>query len=131
MLKPGGTLYLSTTNRMCPNQMEFELPLYGWYPRRLKKHYEKLAVTTRPELVNHAQYPAVNWFTPYQLRRHLAGLGFRTWDHLDWIDTTRKGPLAAMAVRVIRALPPVRWLAHVATPYTMVLGTKIADPACR
>jgi 2-polyprenyl-6-hydroxyphenyl methylase/3-demethylubiquinone-9 3-methyltransferase len=27
ILRPGGVLYLSTTNRLCPRQMEFDLPL--------------------------------------------------------------------------------------------------------
>jgi 2-polyprenyl-6-hydroxyphenyl methylase/3-demethylubiquinone-9 3-methyltransferase len=124
VLRPGGVIYLSTTNRLCPRQMEFELPLYGWYPRRLKRRYERLAVTTRPELVNHAKFPAVNWFTPYELRRQLARLGFRTWDHFDWIDGRQRGRAVAVPLALIRAIPPLRWLAHVATPYTMVLGAR-------
>jgi 2-polyprenyl-6-hydroxyphenyl methylase/3-demethylubiquinone-9 3-methyltransferase len=124
VLKPGGLLYLSTTNRMCPRQMEFELPLYGWYPRSLKRRYEKLAVTTRPELVSHAPFPAINWFTPFELQARLRSLGFTTWDHFDWIDTGARGWQVAIPVRLIRALPPLRWLAHVATPYSMVLGAK-------
>lgn len=125
VLRPGGVLYLSTTNRLCPQQMEFELPFYGWYPERLKRHYERLAVTTRPELVNHAKFPAVNWFTPYQLRREVAALGFDTWDHFDWIDAASRGQKVAAAVSLIRALPPLRWLGHVATPYTMVIAAKL------
>ena len=126
VLRPGGLLYLSTTNRLCPRQMEFELPFYGWYPQRLKRHYEKLAVTTRPGLVNHAQFPAINWFTPYELQSRLRSLGFTTWDHFDWIDTESRGWRVALPVRLIRTLPPLRWLAHVATPYSMVLGSKHA-----
>ncbi len=124
VLRPGGVLFLSTTNSLCPRQMEFELPLYGWYPRRLKRHFEHLAVTTRPELANHAKFPAVNWFTPYELRSHLEVLGFQAWDHLDWTDAGRRGPLVMMLVRLIRLLPPLRLLAHVATPYTMVIGAR-------
>jgi 2-polyprenyl-6-hydroxyphenyl methylase/3-demethylubiquinone-9 3-methyltransferase len=124
VLRPGGVLYLSTTNRLCPAQMEFELPLYGWYPRRLKRRYERLAVTTRPELVNHAQFPAVNWFTPYELKRHLTALGLRAWDHFDWIDAGHRGRPVALALGLIRTFPPVRWAAHVATPYTMIIGAK-------
>lgn len=125
VLKPGGTLYLSTTNRMSPRQMEFDLPAYGWYPERIKKRFEKLAVTTRPQLVHHAEYPAVNWFTPYELCRQLTGLGFQAWDHFDWIDTRQKSIVGATAARLIRAIPPLRWLAHIATPYSMVIGTRI------
>jgi 2-polyprenyl-6-hydroxyphenyl methylase/3-demethylubiquinone-9 3-methyltransferase len=124
ILRPGGVLFLSTTNRLCPRQMEFELPLYGWYPAPLKRHFERLAVTTRPELVNHAGFPAINWFTPYQLRERLEQLGFLTWDHFDWIDVQRRGSAVGTATRLIRTLPPLRWLAHVATPYSMVLGVR-------
>jgi 2-polyprenyl-6-hydroxyphenyl methylase/3-demethylubiquinone-9 3-methyltransferase len=67
VLAPGGVLYLSTTNALCPKQQEFNLPLYSWYPRPIKKHFERLAVTTRPELANYARYPAVNWFTYREL----------------------------------------------------------------
>ncbi len=70
-LRPGGALYLSTTNALNPVQDEFELPFYSWYPGFLKRHYERLAVTTRPELVNHAKYPAVHWFTFFGLKPYL------------------------------------------------------------
>jgi len=125
ILRPGGVLFLSTTNRLCPRQMEFELPLYAWYPAPLKRHYEQLAVTTRPELVNHAAFPAVNWFTPYELRARLQALGMHAWDHFDWIDIERRSRSVAWTARLIRRIPPLRWLAHVATPYTMVIGARV------
>src|SRR5688572_8580604 len=37
VLKPGGILYVSTTNFLCPRQQEFELPLYSWYPAPVKR----------------------------------------------------------------------------------------------
>lgn len=124
ILRPGGVLYVSTTSKLCPRQEEFDLPLYGWYPHRLKRHFERLAVTTRPQLVNHAKFPAVNWFTPYQLQAKLRGLGFEAWDQFDWIDTERRGARMAIAVRLIRGVSPLRWLAYVMTPYTMVIGVR-------
>ncbi|HQT26446.1 MAG TPA: class I SAM-dependent methyltransferase, partial [Burkholderiales bacterium] len=54
--KPGGMIFLSTTNVLCPVQQEFTLPFYSWYPSFLKRRYEKLSVTTRPELANYAKY---------------------------------------------------------------------------
>jgi len=50
VLRPRGVLFLNTSNRLCPVQQEFSLPLYSWYPTRLKRHYEELARTSRPEL---------------------------------------------------------------------------------
>jgi len=124
ILKPGGVLYLSTTNKLCPRQQEFDLPLYSWYPSQLKRHYERLAVTSRPELVNHAIYPAVNWFTYYQLRDRLRTLGLESRDRFDVMDVATKGTIVRMIVRLIRAFPPLRWCAHVATSYAVVVAIK-------
>jgi len=124
VLKPGGVLYLSTTNVLCPVQQEFELPLYSWYPRPLKRRYERLAVTTRPELVNHARYPAVHWFSFYGLRDHLARLGFECLDRFDMVDATRSGAGARFVLGALRRVPPLRWLGHAATPYTVVFAVK-------
>jgi 2-polyprenyl-3-methyl-5-hydroxy-6-metoxy-1,4-benzoquinol methylase len=127
VLKPGGTLYLSTTNVLCPVQQEFTLPLYSWYPARLKRHFVRLSKTTHPQYVNFASYPAVHWFSPYQLTRFLRPLGVVTRDRFDLIDLDRKGLVARILVRTLRALPPLRFLAHVLTPSTVVVGRNIAD----
>jgi 2-polyprenyl-6-hydroxyphenyl methylase/3-demethylubiquinone-9 3-methyltransferase len=124
VLVPHGVLYLSTTNVLCPVQQEFELPLYSWYPRPMKRRYERLAVTTRPELVNHARYPAIHWFSFYGLRDHLRRLGFECFDRFDMVDERRGGVGPRFVLRAIRALPPLRWLGQVATPYTVVFATK-------
>jgi 2-polyprenyl-6-hydroxyphenyl methylase/3-demethylubiquinone-9 3-methyltransferase len=124
VLKSGGVLYLSTTNVLCPVQQEFDLPLYSWYPGPLKRRYERLAVTTRPELVNHARYPAVHWFSFYGLRDYLGRLGFECRDRFDMVDETRAGAPGRIALRAIRTLAPLRWLGHVATPYSVVFAIK-------
>lgn len=128
IVRPGGTIYLSTSNYLCPRQQEFDLPFYSWYPAPLKRHYEKLSVTTRPELVNHAQYPAVNWFSYYGLRKEFKARGFgTTLDRFDCINTAQMGTLANAVVATARALPPARFLGHVMTPSTTVLAFR--DPA--
>jgi 2-polyprenyl-6-hydroxyphenyl methylase/3-demethylubiquinone-9 3-methyltransferase len=129
VLRDGGVLLLSTTNVLCPVQHEFALPLYAWYPRRLKRRYERLAVTTRPDLVRHAVYPAVHWFTFYRLRAALRTRGFRAHDRFDVMDLTRKGLLVRGLVTLARCVPLLRWLGYVATPYTLVLAIKDARPA--
>jgi 2-polyprenyl-6-hydroxyphenyl methylase/3-demethylubiquinone-9 3-methyltransferase len=126
VLKPGGVLYLSTTNLLCPVQEEFTLPAYSWYPAPLKRHYEKLAVTTRPELVNHARYPAVNWFTARGLRGYLGSLGLESMDNFDVAALGAQGAARRVALAVIRAFPPARFLAHVMTPYTIVFASRAA-----
>ena len=113
ILRPGGVLYLSTTNWLCPVQDEFNLPLYSWYPPPLKRHFEKLAVTTRPEVANHTRYPAVNWFSFFELRAYLAPLGFVC---LDRFDMLARQPLSAakrLVTRIATATDATRLVAHV------------------
>ena len=124
VLRPGGALYLTTTSKLCPVQQEFTLPGYSWYPVSVKRHYEHLAMTTRPELANHAKYPAVHWFTVYGLSREFANRGMSTMDRFDLVDTPKKNGLAKAIIGSIRALPPLRLLAHICTPSTIVLGIK-------
>lgn len=124
VLRPGGVLYLSTTNKLCPRQQEFDLPIYSWYPSWLKRRYEQLAVTTRPELVNHAKYPAVNWFTFYGLQRDLAARGLRSLDRFDAIDTRELRAIEAVALAAARRLPPLRLLGHMLTSYTIIFALK-------
>ena len=124
--RPGGVLYLSTTNKLCPSQEEFNLPAYAWYPAPLKRHYERLAVTTRPDLANHAQYPAVNWFTYFSLRDDLAPMGLTCLDRFDVAALAAHGAAGKLVLGTVRAVPPLRWAAHVMTPYTMVFAHKRA-----
>ena len=124
VLRKGGGLFLTTTNVLCPKQQEFDLPMYSWYPAPAKRHYERLARTTRPELVTYATYPAVNWFSFYGLRRELGKRGCECRDRFDLIDPAKKSATKRIAVSAVRALPPARFLAHIATPSTWVLAIR-------
>jgi len=125
ILKPGGLLYVSTANYLCPVQMEFDLPLYGWYPAPLKRYFERRSVTDWPELVNHAQYPAVNWFSFYSLQRYLAKCGFESRDRFQVMKLEgRSWPIAAV-LKIVRAVPLLRWLGQVATPGVVVVARRI------
>lgn len=128
ILDAGGLLYLSTTNALCPVQNEFNLPLYGWYPRWMKRRYERLAVTTRPELANYATYPAVNWFTFYKLRDFLQPLGFECLDRFEMIDLQRAPRWLQLLVRAARAFPPARLLGHVLTEGTALFAIRKGQP---
>lgn len=123
VLKPGGILYLSTTNKLCPLQSEFNLPLYAWYPGFLKRHYEKLVRTNRPELANYATYPAVNWFSFYSLR---AVLGIDRFDCMDRFDSRlhKLDKKKAIILKLLCNIPPLRFLGHVCTPYTVLFAIK-------
>ncbi|HKU15957.1 MAG TPA: class I SAM-dependent methyltransferase [Steroidobacteraceae bacterium] len=124
VLRPGGLLYLSTTNRLCPVQSEFDLPFYSWYPQALKRRYERLAVTTRPELVSHATYPAVNWFTFGSLAQALQTRGLRAVSRYQAADLAGRGTAQRMALTVLKSSGLARWLAGWLTPSTIVFGFK-------
>ncbi len=124
VLRPGGLMYVTTSSKLCPVQQEFDLPLYSWYPGAVKRYFERRSVTDWPSLVNHATYPAVNWFSYYGLRRHLDAMGFRCLDRFDIIDVRSKGAAARAVVTALRSSSLLRWLGHVTTPYTLVVAIK-------
>ena len=125
VLRPGGLLFVSTSSKLCPKQYEFNLPLYSWYPGFLKRYFEHRAITDRPDIANHAKYPAVNWFSVYELRRYLEPKGFRCLDRFDVMDAASKGLAAHMVLSALRNLSPLRFMAHVFTPYTLVVAKKL------
>lgn len=125
MVRPGGLLYLSTTNKLCPVQEEFTLPLYSWYPGFLKRRYERLAVTTRPELANYAKYPAVNWFTFYSLRKELVARGFsRFLDRVDMIEILDPGSTKASVAKLLRRIPFGRFAFQFVTDGSYMIAFK-------
>ena len=124
VLRPQGLLLLSTTNFLCPIQQEFNLPLYSWYPAFVKRKFERLAVTSRPELANHAKYPAVHWFSSYQLTAYLSACGIECFDRFDMLDVSKLSMLPRLAVTAACVAPPLRLLAHVLTEGTTIFGIK-------
>ena len=124
ILKPNGVLYLSTTNYLCPKQEEFNLRFYSWYPSILKERYERLSISTRPDIANYARYPAVNWFSFYSLREELNIRNMTSYDRFDVVDTENKNKLARLLIILIKRLSFLRLLGHFATPYTVILAVK-------
>jgi 2-polyprenyl-6-hydroxyphenyl methylase/3-demethylubiquinone-9 3-methyltransferase len=124
VLRPGGLLYVSTTNVLCPKQQEFDLPLYSWYPAPAKRYCEQLAVTTSPEIANYAKYPAVNWFSFYRLKTFLKPLGFACLDRFDVMDAASKGKLVRLGRQLVLRSRLMRLLGHVFTSGTSLVGVK-------
>jgi 2-polyprenyl-6-hydroxyphenyl methylase/3-demethylubiquinone-9 3-methyltransferase len=124
ILKPGGVLFVTTSNKLCPVQDEFNLPLYSWYPKTLKRYFERMARTTRPQLVNFAKYPAVNWFSFYELRTFLLKQSMQCLDRFDLLDIEKKNLPSRVLTQCIRRVPFLRWLAHLATPGTTLLALR-------
>jgi len=124
VLRPDGLLYINTSNRLCPIQQEFNLPAYSWYPAPLKRHFERRAVTDKPALVNFAKYPAVNWFSFYQLRKYLDERGLDSLDRFDIVDLASKSGTGRAVFKAMRSSAPLRLIGQMITPYTLVVARK-------
>lgn len=127
VLRLRGVLYVSTTNKLCPRQREFVLPVYSWYPGFLKRYCEALAMTRWPALAGYATYPAVNWFTYFHLRAFLSPLGFSCMDRFDLFDLMDKRDsrrVARLLCAMVNTVPGFRLIAHAATPYTLLVAMK-------
>ena len=124
VLRPNGLLYINTSSRLCPVQQEFNLPLYSWYPAVLKRYFVKLSLTSEPALANFAKYPAVNWFSFYQLQQHLAPSGFICFDRFALIDASAKSGLAKLVINAVRSSSLLQYVGQVMTPYTLVVARK-------
>lgn len=124
VLKPGGLLYLSTTNKLCPKQQEFSLPFYSWYPGFVKRYFEGLAVTTCPQIAGHAKYPAVNWFSFYQLKKYLSRKGCESYDRFDITNIDNKSIIQKKLINLIKFVPILRLIGHVITPHLILISVK-------
>lgn len=130
VLKPGGMLYLSTTNALCPLQNEFLLPLYSWYPGFVKRICEEKARTTHRAWVNYATYPAINWFSHPGLGKVLGGMGFQCHDRFDIMDLSKKPKWLAWLMRnVVLKQRLFRHLAYLFTVATVIVAIKSEKPA--
>ena len=124
ILRPRGLLYIDTSSRLCPVQQEFNLPLYSWYPGAIKRYVERRAVTDWPAVANFAKYPAVNWFTFFQLRDYLRARGFDSSDRFDIAQMIGKGTAKKMVLSIILSIPMLRLLGHMLTPGTSLVARK-------
>ena len=129
IVKPGGYVFLTTTNRLCPKQQEFNLPGYSWYPTWLKRKCLRLARTTRRDWVEYAEYPAVNWFSPPELSARLRERGYSSLDRFDLIVRRRGAGKSAFIARLVTSARPLRYLAYFLTPYTMLVARNDAPKA--
>lgn len=76
VLKPGGVMYLTTTNKFCPKQYEIRyLWGFGYLPSSAQRRIYSWAMEHKPSLVNYTHLPAYHWFSYGQLAAHLRRRG--------------------------------------------------------
>ncbi|MCX6995551.1 MAG: class I SAM-dependent methyltransferase, partial [Kiritimatiellaeota bacterium] len=67
VLKPGGVLFVRTTNRVRFSLMginwEFGAPFFNWFPRSVQESYVFAQIHYRPGLAYYSPRPAVHWFS--------------------------------------------------------------------
>jgi SAM-dependent methyltransferase len=66
VLRPGGFVYLTTTNRLAigyPDNGEYTVPLFGKLPRLVRESYIFEHLHYQPSLARFTERPAVHWFT--------------------------------------------------------------------
>jgi SAM-dependent methyltransferase len=104
VLKPGGALWFNSASSMCPVQSEItHLPLFGWYPDRLKRRIMLWARDNRPAWVGYTSAPAMHWWTPWKARRVLGRAGFgEIRDRWELLRPEELAGLRAEAVRLVR-----------------------------
>jgi 2-polyprenyl-6-hydroxyphenyl methylase/3-demethylubiquinone-9 3-methyltransferase len=124
ILKPNGVLFISTTNKLCPKQQEFNLPFYSWYPAVVKRYFENLAKTTRPDIAGYATYPAVNWFSYYQLRKEFLEMDMESFDRFDIMNIDNKSYFQKIIIKLVKKNSILRWLGHIASPGLSMLAIK-------
>lgn len=128
ILKPGGILFLTTSNFLCPIQKEFNLPLYSWYPAPLKRHFERVARTSKPAIANHAKYPAVNWFSFYSLRRALFRRGFaRCFDRFDFLKLKKNLGARKFVLDIVNTVPGLKLVGYMASGSSLIVAIKSGD----
>jgi SAM-dependent methyltransferase len=126
VLRPRGGFYLNTTTALGARQHEIRgFPLFPWYPRPLKRRIMRWAAEKRPSLVGGTTAPAINWFTPWGMKRDLRSAGFRDvverWDlkHDQSFEGWRSG-----ALKVVRSARPLRFAGEFIKPGSGFLAIK-------
>ena len=108
VLRPGGLLFIGTTNRLYPISTEIDFPLYQWLPLSLQI---RIAVRKKgPDVMENGL--AWNHFTPMGLRRALLDAGFsRVLDVFDLVrpqDLNGAKRLARPFLGFLRSVRPAR-----------------------
>ena len=116
VLKPGGVLYVTTTNRtrfsLTGKNGEFFVPFYNWLPAIVKESYVFRHLHYDPSLAAYTPRPAVHWFTYPELCALGRQAGFaQFYSFLDLIDETVDESVASSRAKtwIVRAVRRRPW----------------------
>ena len=117
VLRPGGLLFVGTTNRLYPISTEIDFPFYQWLPLDLQI---KVAVRKRgPDVLENGF--AWNHFTPPGLRRALLRAGFR--DVRDVFDLVRSSDLRGLKALARPIVPFLKRFRAARMPFYCAIST--------
>jgi ubiquinone/menaquinone biosynthesis C-methylase UbiE len=117
VLRPGGLLFVGTTNRLYPVSTEIDFPLYQWLPFRLQK---RVAISKKGADVMENGF-AWNHFTPMGLRRALLRTGFSR--VMDVFDLVSPGDLKGVKKLTRPLLPLVKRFYPARIPFYCAIST--------
>jgi SAM-dependent methyltransferase len=120
VLRPGGVLYITTTNRTrfspTGKNGEFFVPFFNWLPAIVRESYVFRHLHYEPSLASYTPRPAVHWFTYPELCALGRQAGFaQFYSFLDLIDETTDESVASSRaktwiIRTVRRRPWFRAL---------------------
>jgi ubiquinone/menaquinone biosynthesis C-methylase UbiE len=109
VLKPGGLLYLNTTNRhrfsFSGANGEYNVPFYNWFPALVKESYVFEHLHYNPALANYTTRPAVHWFSFSELCSYGRSAGFARFYGITDLVRQSDPSIAKSAIR--RAMLPL------------------------
>lgn len=126
-LKPGGVLFVETTNRQHPRQWEVnDFPFFSWLPHRVQRRYVRYCLEKRPDKINHTPIPVRFFFTHFQLKNKFRALGGQSHDRYDLFNPEWFRGKKAMLLPLTRMFkyPFVKWLLYFPTPMTKLYIVK-------
>ncbi len=115
ILRPGGVLFVRTTNRhrISPTGInwEFTTPFFNWFPRAVRESYVFAQLHHRPELARYSPRPAVHWFTYADLCAAGRDAGFaQFYSPFDLLYLARRATTPAWLFRLRHAARRSPWL---------------------
>lgn len=126
VLRPGGGFYFYTASKLSYFQQEIKgFPLFAMYPSNLQRRIMNWAMKERPAWVGHTTRPAVNWFTPWGIRRDMTAVGYS--DVIERWDMKRDDELEGWkrtALQSVRSSRSLRFAGEFVAPGSGFLGIK-------